>query len=102
MCYSNEQQVGWQFALNQVHRFHCRQVHYNSKWLLLTIMLIDDRLKIDELWYESKLPKSFVLQPSLPSTPLVYGYVWLCDTTNIKLPKYFLGNSYTMPIRALP
>ena len=50
MCYNIEQQVGWQFTLNQMHLFHCGRVKLNSEWLLLTITLIDDRLSIDELW----------------------------------------------------
>ena len=91
MCYNNEQQVGWQSALNQVHWFHCHLLHCNSEWLLLTITMIDDCLSINELWYtKSELPNWVVLQPTPPSTPLVYSPIWLCDSSNIMLTKYFL------------
>ena len=90
-CCNNEQQVGWQFPLNQVHRFHYRQIHFYWEWLLLTITLIDNSFSTDELWYtKSKLLIWVVLQPSPPSTLVVYGHVWLCDNTNSKLTKCFL------------
>ena len=78
MCYHNEQQICWRFALTQVNLFQLCRVYYNSEWLLLAIASIDDRSSTDKalaLDYEVQVTKNLeVLQPPLaPKYPLVYG-----------------------------